>query len=56
MDKIINSSEFKKDLERAKKENKETFIYKGDRFLVSYAEYLVEYMAILEKQKKQHAL
>lgn len=54
MDKIINSSEFKKDLEEAKKQNKDRFIYKGDPYLVEYAEYLVEYMAVLEKQRKQH--
>jgi hypothetical protein len=51
MDKIINSSEFKRDLERAKKDKRDRFTYKGDNYLVEYAEYLVQYMAVLEKQR-----
>lgn len=56
MERSINSSEFRRDLETAKKDKKDRFIYKGGIYLVEYAEFLVEYMGVIEKQRKQHAL
>jgi len=54
MEGIIKKSQFRKDLETAKEQNRDRFMHNGQVYLVEYAHYLVEYMAILEESRKQH--